>query len=114
VLAYFGIAALIILAATAREQELVLFYAVAVFVGFLSGLLAMARFAAQEGDRVIVALNSMAILAVTFTLVVNVARVYPLVSLAAMAVIAALLHRQWRRAGRPGGAEAVERASGLV
>jgi hypothetical protein len=57
VLAYFGIAALIIVAATAREQELVLFYAVAVFVGFLSGLLAMARFASEQGDRAIVALT---------------------------------------------------------
>jgi hypothetical protein len=109
VLAYFVIAALIIVAAAAREQELVLFYAVAVFVGFLSGLLAMARFAAHERDRRIVVLNSLAILAVTFTLLVNVARGYPLVSLAAMALIAAALHRQWRRAGRPAGAEAAER-----
>jgi amino acid transporter len=114
VLVYFAIAALIILAATAREQELVLFYAVAVFVGFLSGLLAMARFAAQERDRPIVALNSLAILAVAFTLAVNVARGYPIASLAAMALIAALLHRQWRRAGRPGGAEAAERLSQIA
>jgi amino acid transporter len=114
VLAYFGIAALIILAAAAREQELVLFYAVAVFVGFLSGLLAMARFASDEGDRAIVALNSLAILAVTFTVVVNVARGYPLVSLAAMGLIAGLLYRQWRRAGRPGGTAAVERASPIA
>jgi hypothetical protein len=114
VLAYFGIAALIIIAAAAREQELVLFYAVAVFVGFLSGLLAMARFASNEGDRAIVALNSLAILAVTFTLVVNIARGYPLVSLGAMGLIAALLYRQWRRAGRPGGTAAVERAGPIA
>jgi hypothetical protein len=69
----------------------------------------MARFAVLERDRRIVLVNSVAILAVTFTLLVNVARGYPLVSLAAMAPIAALLYGQWRRAGRPTGAAAAER-----
>jgi hypothetical protein len=101
VLAYFAIAGLIVLSAAGREQSLVLFYAVAVFVGFLSGLLAMARFAGQEGDRAVFVLNSLAILAVSFTLLVNVARGYPIVSLAAMSLIAAVLYREWRRAGSP-------------
>jgi amino acid transporter len=45
VVVYALIAAAIILAAGGQEQELVLVYAVAVFVSFLAGLLAMARFA---------------------------------------------------------------------
>jgi amino acid transporter len=43
VLVYLAVSAVVILAARAEEQELVLFYAVAVFASFLMGLLAMAR-----------------------------------------------------------------------
>nr|WSZ11990.1 hypothetical protein OH837_00845 [Streptomyces canus] len=48
VVVYLAAAALIIVAAAGQEQELVLFYAVAVFVSFLVGLVAMARFARRE------------------------------------------------------------------
>nr|WP_248297113.1 hypothetical protein [Streptomyces sp. S1D4-11] len=48
VVVYLAAAALIIVAAAGQEQELVLFYAVAVFVSFLVGLLAMTRFARTE------------------------------------------------------------------
>ena len=109
VLAYLAIAGTIVVAAGAHEQELVLFYAVAVFISFLSGLLAMARFAHQQGDRTVIVLNTAAIAAVTFTLAVNVARGYPLVSLAATALIALALYQLWNRAGRPADIETIER-----
>jgi hypothetical protein len=76
-----------ILAAQGQEQELVLVYAVTVFLSFLAGLLAMAR----------------------FTLIVNLLRGYPLISMAATALVAAGLFWRWVRAGRPARLEAIER-----
>jgi len=48
-------------------------------------------------------------IAVTFTLVVNLARGYPLLSVAASGAIAAIFYALWARAGRPAGVEEVER-----
>src|SRR5262249_58232511 len=44
VLVYLGVSAAVLIAASGHEQELVLFYAVAVFVSFLHRLAAMAPF----------------------------------------------------------------------
>ncbi|GGY07980.1 hypothetical protein [Streptomyces anandii] len=54
---YLAAAALIIVAAAGLEQELVLFYAVAVFVSFLVGLLALTRFARSESKPVLAWVN---------------------------------------------------------
>ena len=54
---YAVISAAIILVASGQEQELVLVYAVAVFVSFLAGLLAMARFSHRRGARLLTATN---------------------------------------------------------
>jgi hypothetical protein len=109
VVVYAVISAAIILVARAREQELVLVYAVAVFVSFLAGLLAMARFSYRRGARVLAATNLLGAIAVAFTLVVNLARGYPLLALAGTAMIAGLLYSRWVRAGRPAGLEEIER-----
>lgn len=106
---YLGISCLVIVAARAEEQELVLFYAVAVFASFLMGLAAMARFSWLEGNRPLLAINVVAGIAVLFTLLINLARGYPLVSFAAVLLIAAGLHRAWVRAGRPEGVTELER-----
>jgi hypothetical protein len=111
VVAYAVISAAIILAASGREQELVLVYAVAVFVSFLAGLLAMARFSRRHGSRLLVATNLIAAVLVAFTLAVNLERGYPLISIAATVVIGGFLHYRWIRAGRPRGIEAVERSA---
>jgi hypothetical protein len=87
----------------------VLVYAVAVFVSFLAGLTAMARFSLRDRRPGMVAINVAGAVAVAFTLAVNLARGYPLISLAAMLVIAGGLYAAWARAGRPTGVEAVER-----
>jgi hypothetical protein len=50
--------------------------------------------------------------AVAFTLVVILARGYPLLALAGTVLIAGVLYRRWIRAGRPAGLEEVERLSG--
>ncbi|MCX5052012.1 amino acid permease [Streptomyces sp. NBC_00201] len=108
VVVYLAAAALIIVAAAGQEQELVLFYAVAVFVSFLVGLLAMARFAHREQKTALAWVNGLAAAAVAFTLAVNLLRGWPMLSLAATLLIAAGLYARWTRAGRPTGIEDVE------
>jgi hypothetical protein len=106
---YAAASVLVLLAAGGHEQELVLVYAVAVFVSFLAGLAAMARFSFREGHAGLALTNIAGAIAVAFTLAVNLARGYPLLSLAAMVLIAAGLHTAWVRQGRPSGVEEVER-----
>ncbi len=88
VVVYTLISAAIILAASGQEQELVLVYAVAVFVSFLAGLLAMAHFARRQGNRLMTALNLIGAVTVVFTLIVNLARGWPLLSIAGTALVA--------------------------
>jgi hypothetical protein len=109
VVVYLLVSAAVLLAAAGKEQELVLFYAVAVFVSFLAGLAAMTRFSLQDGRRGLAALNLLGAVSVAFTLLVNLGRGYPLLSLAATALIAIALYILWQRAGRPTGVEAIER-----
>jgi amino acid transporter len=109
VVVYAVISAAIILVAGGSEQELVLVYAVAVFVSFLAGLLAMARFSRRRGARFMTALNLLGAFVVAFTLVVNLARGYPLLAIAGTVLIAGVLYWRWIRAGRPRGIEAIER-----
>jgi hypothetical protein len=109
VVVYVLVSAGVLVAAAGREQELVLFYAVAVFVSFLAGLAAMTRFSLRDGRRGLAAINALGALSVAFTLVVNLGRGYPLLSLAATAIIAIGLYLLWRRAGQPTGAEELER-----
>jgi hypothetical protein len=109
VVAFFGASGAVVIAAGGREQELVLFYAVAVFLSFLTGLLAMARFSLREQNHALLAVNSLAVAAVAFTLAVNLGRGYPLASLAAALAIAGVLYALWVRAGRPGGIAEAER-----
>jgi hypothetical protein len=109
VVVYALISAAIILAASGQEQELVLVYAVAVFVSFLAGLMAMARFAHRQGLRLLTATNVLGAIAVAFTLLVNLDRGYPLLALGGTVLVAAILYGRWVRAGRPSGIEAIER-----
>jgi hypothetical protein len=48
---------------------------------------------------------------VAFTLAVNLARGYPLISIAGTVLIGGFLWNRWVRAGRPRGIEAVERGA---
>ncbi len=109
VVVYLAVSAAVLIAAGGHEQELVLVYAVAVFVSFLAGLTAMARFSLRDGRPGLALVNVAGAVAVAFTLVVNLARGYPLLSLAAMLAIAGLLYGAWVRTGRPTGVEEVER-----
>jgi hypothetical protein len=109
VLVYLIISALVILAASGKEQELVLVYAVAVFVSFFAGLAAMARFAWREGRWLLFALNICGCIVVAFTIAVDIDRGWPLLALAATALIGAALYGLWVHSGRSTGIEQVER-----
>jgi len=103
VLLFTLVSAATVAAAGGQDQELVLFYAVSVFLSFLAGLVAMAVFSRQDRRRRFLVLNVFGAAVVAFTLVVNLTRGWPVVSLAASLAIAAVLHRVWVRAGRPAG-----------
>lgn len=100
---FVAVSAAVVAAAGARDQELVLFYAVSVFLSFLAGLLAMARFARREGRRGSLAVSLLGAVVVTFTLAINLSRGDPIASLVASLLIAGVLYRLWTRAGRPRG-----------
>lgn len=108
-LVLFAVLSMVVVAAAgADDQRLVLFYAVAVFLSFLSGLLAMTRFTHLARQRKRFALNLFGSVVVGFTLIVNLARGWPLVSLVAAALIAGALWMLWVRAGRPEGIRSIE------
>lgn len=110
----FAVLAIVITAiAGGTDQVLVLFYAVAVFLSFLAGLLAMAVFSLRARHMKTFALNLLGAIVVAFTLVANLTRGAPLVSLAAALVIAGFLYLLWARAGRPQGVRNLE-AAGAV
>ncbi len=103
VVVFLAISVLAVVAARGRDQELVLFYAVAVFISFLSGLVAMTRFSRREGDRLHVAISAIGAALVLFTLAVNLRRIYPIASLGASLAIGGLFLWMWIRQGRPRG-----------
>jgi hypothetical protein len=103
VVVYTILSAAVVVSAGARDQVLVLYYAVAVFLAFLSGLLAMARYSFADRSWGFLAVNVAGALTVTFTIVLNLARVYPLASLVAALAVGAALFGLWVRAGRPRG-----------
>ncbi|GAA4345107.1 amino acid permease [Microbacterium rhizosphaerae] len=106
---YWGVVVFFLLASTmtvvagGNDQELVLFYAVSVFLSFLAGLTAMAVFAAREHRPGVLILNVIGAIAVAFTLVMDLARIDPIASLIAALGIAGILYLSWVRAGRPAG-----------
>lgn len=103
VLVYLVVAAVVVIAAGGRDQELVLFYAVSVFISFLAGLLAMAHFSRQDGRRAAAVVNWVGAAVVVFTIGVNLLRGYPVASLVASAAIGGGFYRLWVRQGRPRG-----------
>ena len=104
VLVFLGVSAVVVGIAGASEQRLVLFYAVAVFVSFIMGLVAMATFAWREHRPWWLVLNAVAAIAVAFTLLANLTRPAAIGSLTATLVVAGGLYAAWVKAGRPRGA----------
>ncbi len=110
---YWGVA--VVLAASVallglaggRDQELVHFYAVAVFASFLGALAGCARLSHRDGRRGELVVNAIGILLVGFVLALNLSRIDGAIALAASAIVAFLLWRTWVRRGRPEGAALV-------
>ena len=106
---YWGVALFILLAgavtaaAGGNDQELVLFYAVSVFLSFLAGLVSMALFSYRDRRHGYLIMNAAGALVAAFTLIANLSRGLPIVSLAAALAIAAILYRAWVKAGCPRG-----------
>ena len=103
VFVFVGLSAVATALAGGHDQKLVLFYAVSVFLSFLAGLLAMAKFSRYDRQHGQLLLNLTGAVAVGFTLIINLSRGAPLVSLAAALVIAVALQWMWVRSGRPVG-----------
>lgn len=115
VVLYLLIAAGVVIAVNAQDQELVLFYAVAVFVSFLMGLLSMVQFSRHTRAALSLLVNVVGTLVVGFTLGMNLLRGWPLVSLGAASLVAGTFFWLWVRAGRPRGvALAVQEAEELL
>jgi hypothetical protein len=93
----------VVLATGGRDQEIVQFYAVAVFASFLGATLACFVLARRDGRRAASAVSAAGIALVTFVLALNLRRVDPIVSLVAAGLIAAGLRTLWIRRGRPAG-----------
>jgi amino acid permease-like protein len=96
-------AAAILVAASGREQNLVGFYAVAVFASFLAATIGCARLSHQDGRRVALGLNVLGAALVAMVLAINVTRLDGIVALGASAAVAVVLWRVWVTRGRPRG-----------
>ena len=108
VAAFLAASAVLVAGTGGQEQRLVLFYAVAVFIAFWCGLAAMTRFFRRDERPWLAGVSVCGVLAVGLTLGTDLARGYPVVSLAAACAIAALLYWMWVRAGRPRGVAQAE------
>jgi hypothetical protein len=103
-------AALIVIAG-GRDQEIVRYYAVSVFAGFLGATIGCAKLSHNDGTRAELAVNIAGVAVVAFVLALNVVRPAGIVVLSAAGLLAGYLFATWVRRGRPAGvAEAELRA----
>jgi hypothetical protein len=103
--------AALIAMAGGRDQEIVRYYAVSVFAGFLGATLGCARLSYRDGRRGELAVNLLGVALVAFVLALNVARPAGVIVLSAAGLVAGYLYAVWVRRGRPAGvAEAELRA----
>ena len=106
---YWGVAIVLVAAAVliglagGDEQEIVAFYAVAVFTSFLGALVGCARLSLRERRRRALAVNVLGVVIVAFVLAINLTRIDAVISLAATALVALYLWRAWVARGRPSG-----------
>jgi hypothetical protein len=96
-------AGVLILVAGGRDQELVQFYAVAVFASFLGALTAAARLAWRDGRRTAFAVDAVGVALIAFVLVLNLRRTDAVIALGAAALLSLALWRRWVARGRPTG-----------
>ncbi len=100
--------AALIVAAGGRDQEIVRYYAVSVFAGFLGATLGCARLSHRDGKRAELAVNLVGAVVVAFVLSLNVARPAGVIVLTAAGLVAGYLYVVWVRRGRPAGVAEAE------
>jgi hypothetical protein len=103
VLAVLVAAAVLIALAGGRDQEIVHFYAVAVFASFLAALLGCARLSQREHRWAALAWNLAGTALVGFVLALNLARLEGAIALGAAGLVSLYLWRVWVARGRPRG-----------
>jgi amino acid transporter len=91
-----------------RDQDLVRYYAVSVFAGFLGATLGCARLSHRDGKRGELALNLVGVALVAFILALNVARPAGVIVLVAAGLVAGYLYAVWVGRGRPSGVAEAE------
>jgi hypothetical protein len=94
--------------ARGHDQEIVRYYAVSVFAGFLGALLGCARLSYRDGRRLELAVNLIGVVLVIFILALNIARPAGVIVLSAAALLAGYLYAVWVRRGRPAGVAEAE------
>lgn len=109
VLAVLVAAAVLLLLSGGRDQEIVQFYAVAVFASFVAALVGSARLSYLDGARVALAWNVAGALLVGFVLVLNLTRIDGMVALLASGAVSLYLWRSWVHKGRPAGVSGIGR-----
>jgi hypothetical protein len=102
----------LVASAAGRDQEIVQFYAVAVFAGFLAALVGCARLSVRDRRWVDLSINLIGAGLVTFVLALNVLRTDGAIALAASGIVAGYLYLSWVRRGRPGGVGELEKGAG--
>jgi hypothetical protein len=97
-----------------RDQELVRYYAVSVFFGFLGATVGCAKLSHRDGRRGELVVNLAGVALVAFVLSLNLVRPAGVVVLSAAALIAGYLYAVWVRRGRPSGVAEAERKAEAV
>jgi hypothetical protein len=100
--------AALIAMAGGRDQEIVRYYAVSVFAGFLGATVGCARLSHRDGKRGELAVNLIGVAVVAFVLALNVARPAGVIVLGAAGLVAGYLYAVWVRRGRPAGVAEAE------
>ena len=94
--------------ARGQDQEIVRYYAVSVFAGFLGATLGCARLSHRDGRTGELAVNIAGAIVVAFVLALNVARPAGVIVLTVAGIAAGYLYVIWLRRGRPSGVAEVE------
>jgi amino acid transporter len=108
VLAVLLASAALIALAGGRDQEIVRYYAVSVFAGFLGATLGCARLSYNDGRRGELAVNLTGVVLVTFVLALNAFRPAGVIVLGSASLLAGYLYAVWVRRGRPAGVPETE------
>ena len=100
--------AALIAMAQGQDQEIVRYYAVSVFAGFLGATIGCARLSLRDGKLVELGVNLLGVVLVAFVLALNMVRPAGVIALSAAALVAGYLYAVWVRRGRPSGVAEAE------